>query len=692
MMLCRWTALRSTALRMLLVSIVLSLPCAARAAVEQSPSLFDPARHMRVAEVREGMTGYGLSVFSGTKIERFEVEVLSILRNFNPKYDVVLIRCHGANLEHTGAIAGMSGSPVYLKDDSGRERMIGAFAYGWPLQKDPLAGVQPIEYMLKLPTTRPSSADGAPIATPLTEPPAVRQARWSLGESVLLPGMKSPPANYPLAEWGKFTPNPLLLSGAGDATRLQPLSTPLMTAGLPTRVMQQMEPVFRAYGLIPLQAGAGGGVADDLDPEIAPGSVLAVPLLEGDVDISAVGTCTERIGNHVVAFGHPFNNEGPVSLPMGSGSIQGVIANYMTSFKLGSLAKVKGTLTSDQTVGVSGRIGEAPSTVPIEIRIKYADGSDDQSYRFTSALHPKFTPLLSAAALNAALSGVRELPQYHTLDYDLTLEFSNGKTIHIVNSAINASVADLFFEIGTPMIAAADNPFERVLIKKITGTMIVIPEARQGEILYANVPRSKYRPGESVTAYVNYRPFRSGERVLPVALELPHDLPDGTYRLNISDWTKFLIDEQTAEPFKFRAESIDQVFDVLRDVTAIRHNAVYIRLLRQPDGIAIGHTAMPKLPSSRRQVMIGAGRSDTTQFVSSAVKVIATDRVMSGSAEFEITIDKNANSDMPTVTRPPHRDVRPQPRPGVPDVVPKPPTGKQEPPNGPTQSEPGATK
>jgi hypothetical protein len=75
--------------------------------------LFDPARHMHVSEVRPGMKGYGLSVFSGTKIERFDVEVVSVLKNFNPKYDVVLIRCNGANLEHTGAIAGMSGSPIY---------------------------------------------------------------------------------------------------------------------------------------------------------------------------------------------------------------------------------------------------------------------------------------------------------------------------------------------------------------------------------------------------------------------------------------------------------------------------------------------------------------------------------------------------------------------------------------------------
>src|SRR5256714_14875744 len=95
---------------------------------EESKSAFDPARHMHVSEVRTGMKGYGLSVFKGTKIERFDVEVLSVLKNFNPKYDVVLVSCKGANLEHTGSIAGMSGSPIFLKDDSGKERMIGAFA------------------------------------------------------------------------------------------------------------------------------------------------------------------------------------------------------------------------------------------------------------------------------------------------------------------------------------------------------------------------------------------------------------------------------------------------------------------------------------------------------------------------------------------------------------------------------------
>src|SRR4051812_26072699 len=164
----------------LLLSLLL-MPVAARADdAKPAAPLFDPARHMRVDEVRAGMKGYGLTVFKGTKIERFDVEVLSILKNFNPKYDVVLIRCHGEFVEHTGAVAGMSGSPVFLYDEAGHDRMIGAFAYGWPLTKDPIAGVQPIEYMLGLPTTRPATN---PTAEALGGSSRGSNARGSANES-----------------------------------------------------------------------------------------------------------------------------------------------------------------------------------------------------------------------------------------------------------------------------------------------------------------------------------------------------------------------------------------------------------------------------------------------------------------------------------------------------------------------------
>jgi hypothetical protein len=611
---------------------------------------------MHVSEVKPGMKGYGLSVFYGTRIERFDVEVLSVLRNFNPKCDVVLITCHGANLEHTGSIAGMSGSPIYLKDASGRYRMIGAFAYGWPLAKDPIAGVQPIEYMLKLPTDDPAHAVAArpgspqgPVPTGTAMPHAGESAddsagvRWSLDDArrqwtkLMHPGVGADaPARFAAGR----------LSGEGDIPRLEPLATPLMAGGLSPRLLDEFGPAFRAAGLVALQAGGGGGAHDDAGqgngPNLEPGSVLAVPLLTGDVDMTALGTCTEVLGDRVYAFGHAFNNEGPVTLPMGGGEVNGIVATLSTSFKLGSMSRPLGRLTTDQTVGISGRIGDPSPTIPVDLKVIELDGqggSTERNYHFQSASHPKFTPLITGAAFSSAVGGANELPQYNTVDYSVILEFANGRKVEVADRAVNTNAGDLFQNVGLALMAAGENPFERVALKKMTGTIKIAAEARQGQILEVNVPRSKFKPGETIKAFVTYKPFRAPDDTLPVELEVPRNLPQGTYQLVISDADRFLQDELATEPFRFTAERVSDIFDALRDVMAIRHDALYLRLIRQPDGIAVGRTALAQLPGSRRQILLGAGRSDTTQFVSSTVKVIPTARVIAGSAEFVITIE-----------------------------------------------------
>src|SRR5678816_2611243 len=91
-----------------------------------------------LTEVRAGMKGYGLTVFQGTKPERFEIRVIGVLHNFLPKQDVILIQSDDPRLLHSGIVAGMSGSPIYIEN-----RLAGALAYGWHFAKDPIAGVTP---------------------------------------------------------------------------------------------------------------------------------------------------------------------------------------------------------------------------------------------------------------------------------------------------------------------------------------------------------------------------------------------------------------------------------------------------------------------------------------------------------------------------------------------------------------------
>ncbi|HWB53955.1 MAG TPA: hypothetical protein VG722_07175, partial [Tepidisphaeraceae bacterium] len=352
-------------------------------AAEPPPPLFDPSKDMRVSEVRPGMTGYGLSVFQGTRIERFNVKVVSVLKDFNPKTDglgpdtdIVLVRCSGQNLEHTGAIEGMSGSPIYLKDDQGRYRMIGAFAYGWALDKDPIGGVQPIEHMLRLstaphvPTTNTSSMHASAGTT------------WLYSEflSELHHRME------------KLSTRQSVGFDAGGI-RLQPLATPIAVSGMPASLLSQFSALSGGFGMGPMQTmSTGQPSSTEPAPKMEPGSVLAVPLLMGDMDLTAIGTCTDVIGNKVYGFGHSFNNEGAISLPMGSGEIYAVIANLMTSFKVGALTQIQGTLNTDEIVGVAGRLGAAPAMIPMTFHVIYSDGSEDHVYHMKMANHPKLTP------------------------------------------------------------------------------------------------------------------------------------------------------------------------------------------------------------------------------------------------------------------------------------------------------------
>ncbi|HEX7508170.1 MAG TPA: SpoIVB peptidase S55, partial [Polyangia bacterium] len=64
-----------------------------------------------LSEVKPGMVGEARTVFQGIVPEPFKVRVISILRNFMPKQDIILVRAEDPRLDAIGIAAGMSGSP-----------------------------------------------------------------------------------------------------------------------------------------------------------------------------------------------------------------------------------------------------------------------------------------------------------------------------------------------------------------------------------------------------------------------------------------------------------------------------------------------------------------------------------------------------------------------------------------------------
>ncbi|HET8796158.1 MAG TPA: SpoIVB peptidase S55 domain-containing protein, partial [Thermoanaerobaculia bacterium] len=115
---------------------------------------------MPLSEVKKGMKGYGLTVFEGTKIERFDVEIVGVMHNIGPGQNLILGQIDSPVVKRAGVIAGMSGSPIFIDG-----KVIGALAYAWQFAKEPVAGITPIDEMLKIAqVVRPAGASPAGAA------------------------------------------------------------------------------------------------------------------------------------------------------------------------------------------------------------------------------------------------------------------------------------------------------------------------------------------------------------------------------------------------------------------------------------------------------------------------------------------------------------------------------------------------
>ena len=107
-----------------------------------------------LSQVRPGMQGYAYTIFAGDQVEKFNLEVLGVLDNFlGPKQSIILVQLKGPKVEHTGVVAGMSGSPVYLDG-----KLAGALSLKLGIfTKEPIAGVTPIQDVLN-PSWQPAAA------------------------------------------------------------------------------------------------------------------------------------------------------------------------------------------------------------------------------------------------------------------------------------------------------------------------------------------------------------------------------------------------------------------------------------------------------------------------------------------------------------------------------------------------------
>jgi hypothetical protein len=581
-------------------------------------------------EVRPGMVGVGRTVFAGTEREDFTVHVLGVMRNvIGPKRSLILARLEGGPLAKTGVIAGMSGSPVYVDG-----RLMGAVSYALgQFSTEPIAGITPIAEMLDATMMSAPARRARPVSLSWPATPRELLDIWSrdLGRAR---GFVDDPSQA------------LVVSGGStDLTRvsamLRPITVPMMTSGFDASVIDPFAPSLSAAGFVPMSGAQSPAarITATNDRPLRPGDAVGVGLLTGDFELGATGTVTHVDGDRVYAFGHPLYNLGPTEFPMTRAVVQVVLPSLMSSSKLASFGEVIGTVQQDRATAIAGRLGPAPSLIPVTITLN-SDRAPSRTFNFGVVRDFTFTPLLTYLSVANVL---------------VSYERGAGPASYAIRgSASIRSQGDLAFEdiftgeqpaggaaayVAGPLTALLKNSGEPVDVEKISLTIDATEQQRSARIERVWLDTTRPRSGHNAVVHVAMRSSRGEAIVRQVPIAIPANL-SGSLQLIVADAARTTADDRRDT----RGADMQRVSQMMRTFNrARRNNRVYVRLTTPDSGAVVNGEPMAGLPPSVLAVLEADRHSGNVGSLRSTTRgewELALDFAVTGSRQLTLTLDQ----------------------------------------------------
>jgi hypothetical protein len=531
----------------------------------QMPAIFP------LSEVRAGQRGTGRTVFSGGRVDEFQVEILGILRNSGPKQSIILARLSGGPLAETGVMQGMSGSPVYIGG-----RLVGAVALAFPFAKTAITGIRPIEEML---------AAGSETRTSERLPDAARM----------------PPLDASLDAFDlTHIPGPARGGPEDGEPTLVDIATPVSFHGFSSSTLRQFEPVLRKLGLAPRQGvSSGGALAPRMGAasRLHPGDMISVQLLSGDMSAGADGTVTAIDGRRIYAFGHQFLGAGQADFPFARSEVIALLPNLNASFKISSPEEWMGSITLDHNTAIAGEIGRRAATIPLSIRLRASNGRVT-AYRMEMANSPVLTPLLVQMAL------------YSTIDAS---ERSVGPSTYEIHgtAAFQPELPALRFDniyagdVGVPALASAAVAssiayalaldFPGLRLKNVDLDVRATEKRLLLDISQVTPSKKEVLPGDAVDLYVVLSGTDGSVVRRTVTYHVPIGAPAGILQFSVTDAASANLAEYArflSSPPRSAAQALD-FLNGLRD-----NRKAYVRILRGDPAFSVGGETLPDPPPS----------------------------------------------------------------------------------------------
>ena len=540
-------------------------------------------------QVKPGMRGVAYTIFAGDKIEPFDVEVIGILPNLmGPKQSIILIQLHGDKAEHTGVVAGMSGSPVYVDG-----KLMGALSLKFGVfVKEPLAGVTPIEDILSIPTgdsSNPKSLTARSTAGDKAEPTTGTGWTAALTSSTPLPHF---PVPEKLAQF----------AGASGNAYLEPIAAPLVFSGFAPATLRQYAGEWAPYGMVAAAGGTAPPASDDA--KIVPGDMVSMVLVQGDISMSAACTVTAITDDRVYACGHPLFGLGASHMPLARGRTLTTLSSDFNSTKIVNAGGVIGTLTEDRLTAVMGRIGPTPQMIPVDLTVVTPAG--EKQFHSEMISNPKLTPLLMGIIAFNGLTQNTAYGEGNTMKLSGNIDITGHSPVSLEDMY---APTDQFVPDGTFVASSVQNTFTRIFsnpyempkIDKVSLRVESTPDRRVASILNAWSEVSEAEPGAPVTIQVLLRPYRGTPVIRDVPITIPPQATRGSVlRVQVSD-----ADSLNRIPNLVAAQGrlggLDQLISLLNRER--RNNQLYVTLLKPTPTLLVEDKELPDAPLSQINVL-----------------------------------------------------------------------------------------
>jgi hypothetical protein len=567
------------------------------------------------SEIRPGMVAVGKTVFHGTDIEEFHLEILGVAEKARGGTDVILARVTDGPLveRHSSILQGMSGSPVYING-----RLIGAIAFSWAFAKEPIAGITPIQDMLKV-LEAGAATQERPTAASLERPVVIDGRRV---DAVRIADPMAPVAPGEAESPGTLT--------------LRPMGCVFLVSGCSPRGLDRLRQALEPLGAGVVQGT--GGSADFAAPKLEPGSAMAVQLVSGDFQAAAIGTVTAVIGDKVLAFGHPMMSMGDVDLPMATAYIQTIVPSYSVSMKMGVAGKPIGRLSQDRLWAVAGVTGEQARPIPISITVSDPALGIKTSYNAQIARHRLLSPGLAATVVLSAIDRAWSHVGEGTAEVAVEIEGPQGAIRRTdVGFDQGDAAASATGELVGPLATLMNNEFGSVDVKSIRLDVRVTTERRTARLERLRVEPGKHKAGESLKLAALLRPYKGQPVEKTLELKLPADLPSGQLRIGVAGGNDVQPLRASLGLTPPRAFDINQLIDIYQ--TAERGDEVVAFAALPTMGMSVEGRRLTSLPGYLLESLNDARSSVITPERDAVKTSITCDWVVEGRQVIAVDIE-----------------------------------------------------